>query len=191
MVNRIRYDLTVHPGYLKKCKDLLNSKQSFDAWAARLLEFSDISLVDSLALFKEYDIRIPRILSPDTEHDLTFFRARVIPKNSNEDLSKPSTFSYPPAKLVTTFQRANAPGFPVFYGAADGKTALEELRINGQQIKAGDTVFLSKWRLKRNISYNFVNLTIPEIDNEHQLYAGITKKISAELERIFAAEDPF
>ena len=48
--------------------------------------------------------------------------------------------SYPPATLVTNFQRANPPGQPMFYCSVNPGISFFELNLS-----PGDKLYLSKW----------------------------------------------
>jgi hypothetical protein len=176
---------------IKQPLELEKIKASFEEWDQTLSGIEFLSLEESLRLMKACSISIPRVLTPDISYPMTLYRARIISPDSKEDIGNPKTFSYPPKEFVQTYQRANVPGHPVFYGAADGKTALEELRKNGSEhIEKGDKVYLAKWKIKENAKYTFNNLTVSEITGEGQMFSGITKRIESELERIFEKEDP-
>jgi hypothetical protein len=138
-----------------------------------------------------YQISFPRMVMPDVEFSLTVYRVRIIAAGSGEDISNPKTFSYPPAVYATGFQRANAPGHPVFYAAADGKSALEEVRLNGEPLKVGDLVFLTKWQVKDEIKYSLNYLTRKNIIADHHGFKDLTLRIYSEFDRIFKNEDVF
>lgn len=164
-------------------------KSNFKKWERLMLTFDDITWEIAHDLLKKYDIRIPRLVMPGVTHPLKLYRVRVFSPGNTEDISNPATFSYPPHKRVTNFQRANIPYNPVFYGAFDGKTAFEEVRINGNEvIKRGDIVFLSEWTVREGTSYNIAHLTLPEIAGDEQLFGDITKKVYSEITRIFKGE---
>ena len=164
-------------------------KRSFQQWAEALNNVDNPSLEESLLIYKTHSIEFPRLVSPCHDYPLKIFRARIISDESEDDISNPRTFSYPPKAKATCYQRANVPGFPVFYGAMDGKTALEELRnYSNMPIQKGDKVYLSEWKLKPGSSYTLNYLTLSNIIGEQHLFSDITKKIDAEFERIFYNE---
>jgi hypothetical protein len=183
--------LFLEAGYLEKSKIFYELKNNFIKWKEHLGSCKEISLEESQALIKLYGVTIPRILIPYQQLSFRLYRARILNKHSVEDITDPKTFSYPPKEHTKVFQRANAPGFPVFYGALDGKTAFEELRFNGSEpVKKGDTVFLSEWSIKPDSIYSLCYLTNPEISEEEQLFSPITKNIFNQMPRIFSGQEP-
>jgi hypothetical protein len=182
----------IEGNYLQKLKELKNLKDDFIRWKLALDKENHLSLKDSLKLLKEFNITIPRILIPNFSHPLKLYRVRVISSGSDEDLTKKSTFSYPPAEFVKDYQRANAPGYPVFYGAFDAKTAFEEIRCNGnEKIKKGDKVFFSEWRVKENSKYSLAHLTLSSLTGEEYMLSKLNQRIYSELQRIFSTEEEF
>jgi hypothetical protein len=184
-------ELQLHPEYIKIGAALLKVRTEFKNWVTELDKDPLITVEDAMMLMKQYDISIPRLLNHNFEYPITLYRTRVIPEHLDCDLSEPSNFSYPPASACEHFQRANAPGYPVFYGAMDGQTAMEELRINGEPLCANDTIFLSKWRVREGVKANYANLTMRDITEAHQLSAEITKNTYREFERIFKDQEDF
>lgn len=166
--------------------DIDELERKFAKWEHNLANNVDHSIEQIFKVFEECKIPITRLTIPKQVHPNKFFRARIISSNSNEDLSDPNTYSYPPIAYTTSYQRANVPGFPVFYAALDAHTALEEVRKNGvNPIESGDIIFLSEWRLKNEAEISLKYLTLPEIIEEDQLYSKLTKKVYKELEGLF------
>lgn len=185
-------NLSVEPAYLQKAKAFHQLKANFREWSKLSADMPVDSLEAASDLLKKYQINIPRLILPDVDHPLTLHRARLISADSIEDISDPKTFSYPPACRLHNFQRASAPGYPVFYGAFDGKTVMEEITINGQQtIKPGDTIYVSEWTVKAGHKFNLATLTLPEITSDHQQFSELTKKILNDFEYLFVNEDVF
>lgn len=182
-------DLSIPPDHLQKLRELQKTKDSFEKWRKHLDSNRDLNLRQALQSMEDFGIRIPRIVRPYLNFPMTLYRTRVISENSGEDISNIKTLSYPPS--TSTFQRASVPGYPVFYGAIDQKTAMEELRINGQQLKKGDVVFLSEWKVREGIKYSLVNFTLPEITGEHQLSSDMNKKLDSEIHHIFQHMDEY
>lgn len=167
--------------------DIDELEQKFADWEHNLANNVDYSIEQIFKIFEECKIPITRLTIPKQVYPNKFFRARIISPNSTEDLSNPNTYSYPPIANTTSYQRANVPGFPVFYAALDAHTALEEVRKNGiNPIESGDIIFLSEWRLKGQAEISLKYLTLPEIIEEDQLYSKLTKKVYKELEGLFA-----
>jgi hypothetical protein len=166
--------------------DLIVLKNKLNAWGEDIGQSQYANVTQALKAFKQWGIPITRLVIPNQKLPTKFFRARIISSSSDEDLSDPNTFSYPPVEFTKSYQRANVPGYPVFYGALDAHTALEEIRKNGiTPIEKGDQVFLSEWRLKPNSSISLKYLTLPEISTEKQLYSPLTIKVYKELTEIF------
>lgn len=169
--------------------ELRKIKTNFKKWKTLMLTYDDISWEEANGLLKKFDIRIPRLVIHDITHSIKLYRVRAFSEGSIENISDPKTFSYPPSEKVKTFQRANIPNYPVFYGAFDGKTAFEELRLNGNEtVKRGDTIFLSEWTIREGSKYNLAQLTLSEISEDDQLYGDLTKKVYSEIRRLFKNE---
>ena len=168
------------------CKRIENA---FTTWAQHLQDIEMLGLDESLKLYKQCRIEFPRLISAFMTHRLTLYRARIISKDSKANISNPKTFSYPPPEKCTTYQRASVPGFPVFYAAMDGKTALEELRnFANEPIKKGDQIYLSEWRTKEHAMYSLNYLTLTNIIGDEYLYSDITQNINKEFKRIFKGQ---
>lgn len=179
------------PAYVKKLKELIELKNRFYSWKSAMESLDSPTLEDCERLIKQHSFGFPRFVMPDIDFELGFYRVRVIVNDTSEDICDPKTFSYPPAEFVKSFQRANAPGYPVFYGATDGKTAMEEIRLNGEGIKKGDRIFLSQWRIKKGTQYAVNYLTRKDIIQTHQGFRELTLQVYSEMERIFSKEEPF
>ena len=179
------------PAYVKKLNELIAVKQRFYRWKSAMESLQSPTLEACEQLAKLHSFNFPRFVMPDIDFELSFYRVRVIPSGTGEDLGDPKTFSYPPAELAGSFQRANAPGHPVFYGATDGKTAMEEVRLNGEAIKKGDRIFLSQWKIKKGTKYAVNYLTRSDIIQQHQGFRELTLKVYHEMDRIFSREEVF
>lgn len=185
-------NLSIESDYLRKAKAFHQLKVNFREWSRLSIEVPVNSLEAASDLLKKYQINIPRLVLPYVDHPLTLYRARAIAADSNADIWDPKAFSYPPASLLPNFQRASAPGYPVFYGAFDGKTVMEEVTINGEQtIKPGDTIYVSKWTVKPGHRFNLATLTLPNITSDQQQFSELTKKILDDFENLFTNEDVF
>lgn len=72
---------------------------------------------------------------------LTFYRSVKLPH-------KPAQYSqliYPPKEIVTSYQRVNMPGCPVFYCANSKHTSIFEGRY-----QPGDLIAISEWEVKKD-----------------------------------------
>lgn len=93
--------------------------------------------------------------------------------------SKPQTsglLGYPPAELVTSFQRCNAPSQPMFYCSPEPGVIFYELRV-----KPGDIVYFSKWAITKPfwITQIFGKYEINEAD-------PITELVTSYFETLFS-----
>jgi hypothetical protein len=167
--------------------DIEELEAKFKNWETTLTKTVDVSLSHTLKVFDDCEIPITRMTIPNKAHPSKFFRARIISSNSCEDLSDPKTYSYPPIANTKSYQRANVPGYPVFYGALDAHTALEEIKKPGvEPLEKDDIIFLSEWRLKEGADITLNYLTLPEIIEENQLYSMLTRKVYKELKELFS-----
>jgi len=157
----------------------------FDDWNEAIADNEHLPLKQADLLLKKFLPYFPHIEFSKMDYPITIYRARVISNDSKEDIADPRTFSYPPISKSTTYQRASVPGFPVFYGTMDAKTAIEELRTNSvEPIKKGDQFYLSEWRVKSGVLCTFNCLTFATIVGEDYLISSLTKRINFALKTI-------
>jgi len=124
------------------------------------LEFVDIDIIKEKLkpLFVGYTLR-----APIYEPGLKLYRGRIC----NEKLNNIKDITYPPAKLITKYQRVNRPGQSVFYCCADRRVPFSECFA-----KTGDKFVLSRWKtvsrlLVNNIGYlnnNIMGLQSKSLD---------------------------
>lgn len=154
-------------------------KRDVEKWKILSNQRGAVPLEDALLLFKKHFEYFPSVTIPDATHGMSVFRTRVIAKDSTEDITDPKTFSYAPVTRTLGYQRANTPGYPVFYAAIDGKTALQELRINDNEpVKPGDQIFLSEWRVKQGENCELNCLTMPELIGEEHFVGPIVQRLN-------------
>jgi hypothetical protein len=166
-------------------------KQDLQQWSDKLINIDFLPLEDAFLLLKQSLPYFPNIQFSYTSYPMTIYRARVISKDSQEDITNPKTFSYPPKEKAATYQRASVPGFPVFYGTMDAKTAMEELWANSvEPIKKGDQFYLSEWKIKQDVLCTFNCLTFSEITGEKHLIGEMTERVSYSLKAILANTPP-
>jgi hypothetical protein len=162
-------------------------KKDFQDWNAAVVGKKDIPLGQAYLLLKQFLPYFPHVLFSDAPYPMTIYRARIIAKDSTEDIADPRTFSYPPTDKCTTYQRASVPGFPVFYGAMDVKTAIEELRTNSSEpIKKGDQFYLSEWKINKDVLCTFNCLTFSNLIGEQYLISDLTERVNMALDFILA-----
>ncbi|MBY4715846.1 hypothetical protein [Burkholderia cepacia] len=75
-----------------------------------------------------------------------------------EKPSKVGFLGYPPASIVTNFQRCNPPSNPMFYCSVDPSAIYYELGV-----QPGDKVFLSKWSVSQEF---FINRIAPPDEDD-------------------------
>lgn len=159
-------------------------------WDTALKNIDYLPLEDAYLLMKKALAYFPNIVFTQTVYPMTY-RARIISNDSHEDISNPRTFSYPPKERAKSYQRASVPGFPVFYGAMDAKTAIEELMTNSiEPIKKGDQFYLSEWKVKKEELLTFNCLTFSEIIGDQHLISRLTEQVSFALKTILAKSTP-
>lgn len=134
-------------------------------------------------LFRGYAISAP-ILMPDQ------MLYRGVPWG--EKPSSATKLSYPPAKVITNFQRVNRPHQPMFYCSAARAAPFFELGL-----RSGECVAISKWRVTKKILVNHVgyrqgvfnrlrsNRATPDWKVEHPRVSSGTNKLVA---NFFASE---
>jgi hypothetical protein len=164
-------------------------KSAVERWKVLSNQKGGISTEDALLLFKKHFQYFPSVMIPDATHGLNVYRTRVILKDSKEDITNPKTFSYAPN--ASSYQRANTPGYPVFYAAIDGKTALQELRVNGiEPVKRGDQIYLSEWRVKPGEKCNLNCLTTPDLIGDEYFVGPIAQQLNIAIPLILSKLQP-
>ncbi|MGS1063520.1 hypothetical protein [Burkholderia glumae] len=84
---------------------------------------------------------------------------------------------YPPAHLVSNYQRCNGPGSPMFYCSVDNAAVFAEL-----DAQPGDKVYLSKW----TVTKEFFHFRIPPDTSDEFRADAAFSKIETFLETRFA-----
>jgi len=121
---------------LKEIQDIIEEIQRLD------LKVVDIDIIKEKLkpLFVGYTLR-----APIYEPGLKLYRGRVC----NEKLNNTKYITYPPAKLITKYQRVNRPGQSVFYCCAGRRVPFFECFV-----KAGDKFILSQWKTVSKLLVN-------------------------------------
>jgi len=125
---------------LKQIQETIEEIRRLDLKVANI----DIIKENLKPLFVGYTLR-----APIYELGLKLYRGRIC----NEKLNNIKDITYPPAKLITKYQRVNRPGQSVFYCCADRRVPFSECFA-----KTGDKFVLSRWKtvsrlLVNNIGY--------------------------------------
>lgn len=96
---------------------------------------------------------------------------------------KTTLLSYPPAHLVTGFQRANPPGRPMFYCGIDPRIPFFELNIS-----SGDKIYLSKWSARKKFAATTVEFG--EGDNALDVIVKtyLQTKLSQRIHEVFSSD---
>lgn len=82
---------------------------------------------------------------------------------ANEDITKPSTFSYVPFEMRTRsfpkLHRCNYSGQSIFYASLSPKTNFKEINLDA---KEGETVYFAKWHIENDAKANLFRVIPPE-----------------------------
>jgi hypothetical protein len=147
-------------------KSLEELKTYYDNLETFLQNTNFIPIEEALKLVEPLNMRYG--IQATNSPPLSLYRIRIINKGANEDLSSLKTFSYPPVNCTKSYQRANIPGYPVFYGATDGKTAFEEVYSQIKDCPNSD-IYISEWELKIPEHYLVFTLLNKLYDEDHLL----------------------
>ncbi|MFN3445764.1 MAG: RES family NAD+ phosphorylase, partial [Bacteroidia bacterium] len=128
-------------------------QKAFEKFDCLIENIEDYKLLQD-AFIEAFNTHPPICLSKSSYEDLHFYRARAI-DTSKEDITQFRTFSYNPNKSAVIQGRSNIQGHPVFYGALSEATAICE---SSDKIEEGQELFISKWCIKKEKNYGFVNL---------------------------------
>lgn len=138
------------------------------------------------AFVNAFNIYPPIGLSPDTEAEFFIYRTRVIDE-LQEDIANPATFSYNRNIEKVEQGRANIKGVPVFYGSISEDAAIRESK---DKIQEGQVLYISQWRLKKNVKYGFVNLVFDGSKTElGEMIHSFNKHRTERLKRMFDIYD--
>lgn len=159
---------------LKQIQDIIEEIRRLD------LEVVDIDIIKEKLkpLFVGYTLG-----APIYEPGLKLYRGRVC----NEKLNNIKDITYPPAKLITKYQRVNRPGQSVFYCCAGRRVPFFECFV-----KTGDKFILSQWKtvsrlLVNNIGYlndNIMGLQPKSLDELKEANILIRNFIDEEFTKI-------
>ncbi len=107
------------------------------------IEFEELKKAVRPILFAGYTVAAPNYQGLELFRGKVVSAKRLLPTGfAVENLPKTkSDLLYPPAHLVTKFQRANRPGNPMFYCSRAPGVLFAEL-----QVSDGDFLVISKWR---------------------------------------------
>lgn len=125
---------------------------------------------------------LPLVYQPPIDEEFSLYRARlarnILP---DEDLNCPQTFSYVPVSKVTgTFPgigRANYSGQSIFYASFSPTTNFREIDAD---VKAGEEVFLSRWKVSKDSRLNLYRV-FPKESFDDDNYSGLLKVADKEL----------
>jgi hypothetical protein len=99
---------------------------------------------------------------------IPFFRIRNLVEIKNKYLR--TEFSYPPPSILS-HQRANLPGFPVFYAASNPFVALQEvIKDKPNKDVLGGKYCLSAWQIKGKEDFIFSKLMYDGVPKESPLH---------------------
>ncbi|XVJ47482.1 hypothetical protein ACDZ94_00590 [Pseudomonas sp. UBT] len=110
------------------------------------LNRADLTAIDYNHLLTQVGILIKGIplIVQSLPVGTTLYRGRIC----SERLCEVSYLGSPPAELVTSFQRCNGPGKPMFYASVDIAAVFSELNAD-----VGNIVYLSSWIVDREFFY--------------------------------------
>lgn len=160
-----------------------DSKEDYDAipeydqYVKDIAEFDKIDLstknyFEVLELFYSTFKLFPASSFSTTLEGQKFFRVR--PENTlscNEDIEKPQTYSYPPAKYCNV-KRANLKHQPVLYCSDIYITTFYECNM-----KVGDCGYLAVWECKAKSPLSYICILPSNIDKNNRWY-GHSKNIN-------------
>lgn len=101
------------------------------------------------------------LVTPKNNLELKFYRAR--PYEDIKDKSSTAEYSYPPKKYCTK-NRANLPGFPVFYSSTSPHVALLETIRNNHRENKDKVYCLGLWDVRKKKNF-VVAPQIFDVDN--------------------------
>lgn len=119
--------------------------------------------------FNSYPILPLHIANKETIE--SFEAYRIISERDMQSLGLNKTslasFSHPPVGKCLQ-QRFNIPGYPALYAASLPHTAIQE-KYDTRDFQNGDTFYVSKWELKKNVSMAYIMLFYGEhLDPKHK-----------------------
>lgn len=132
--------MNVPPLNPRLIQQTIRQLESMDSRAASISDF-DLLIA---TLLRGYEV-----VTPKFDAGVYIYRGRKCDK-----LVRLCDISYPPAKLVTAFGRANEIGQPIFYGATARNVPFFEL-----DAQPGDYIALSKWKTTEPMMLNHIGFS--------------------------------
>ncbi|WP_460970883.1 RES domain-containing protein [Spirosoma migulaei] len=144
------------------------------------LKIIESSLLDKLSyeeikkLFNDALGMVPKLVVPNASITAPIYRVTngLFP---GFDKNQISSFSHPPFNNCKK-GRANIDGFPVFYAALSGDTALRELRNStNQPLQKGDIVYISSWEVDKDIKLAYSQFIYNDEVKLGEMLSGLNK----------------
>lgn len=152
--------------------------------------FDNLSYSEKKSLFEKALGIIPRFISPNNTPTASLYRV-TNGLFASFNKSQASSFSYPPAANCK-IGRANLAGFPVFYAALSGDTALREFRnMYNEPLREGDIVYISEWNYKKGTKATYSQFIYDETTVLGEKIVDINvsnQKKLARISRIYSQE---
>lgn len=125
--------------------------QNLESCLQSVKEFHSLSNPEKIIEYAKKELKLvhPFKITPQFINDYLYRVRTQESMQCDEDLLRSSSFSYVPKELNQegrpSMGRFNQQGESIFYASLYGTTNLKEMK---DEIKEGDVVYLSKWKIK-------------------------------------------
>ncbi|GAB3967768.1 hypothetical protein GCM10028806_10600 [Spirosoma terrae] len=121
----------------------------------------NLSYTEVKQLFEKALLILPKLVAPNATIGAPLYRV-TDGLFAGFDKNKISSFSHPPPEYCKR-GRANLAGFPVFYAALSGDTALREIRnAENESLKNGNIIYISEWKIKKEVKVSYAQFLYDE-----------------------------
>ena len=144
-------------------------EQNLESCLQSVKEFHSLSNPGKIIEYAKKELKLvhPFKITPQFINDYLYRVRTQESMQCDEDLLKSSSFSYVPKELNQegrpSMGRFNQQGESIFYASLYGTTNLKEMK---DEIKEGDIVYLSKWKIKDDTPIRLYYIYPPDVTQD-------------------------
>lgn len=145
-------------------------EQNLESCLQSVKIFRSLSDPERIKEYAEKELRLvhPFTISPRFINEYLYRVRTQEPMKYDDELLRISSFSYVPKKYnqggCPSMGRFNQQGESIFYASLYGTTNLKEMK---DEIKEGDVVYLSKWKIKDNTPIRLYYIYPPDTNQDN------------------------
>ena len=144
--------------------------QNLESCLQSVKEFHSLSNPEKIIEYAKKELKLvhPFKITPQFINDYLYRVRTQESMQCDEDLLRSSSFSYVPKELNQegrpSMGRFNQQGESIFYASLYGTTNLKEMK---DEIKEGDVVYLSKWKIKDDTPIRLYYIYPPDVTQDN------------------------